>query len=66
MRIPLLNIYVMTEATLEAAIKKTVEDTLKFSSKQVGVLLKENHRLVQGKPKKKLSFRRRVVNEDSP
>lgn len=61
MRIPLLNIYVMREATLEAVIKKAALDTLKFSSKQTSLLLADNHRLVQGKPKKKvLRFRRRV------
>lgn len=60
MKIPLLNIYVMTEATLQKVILKAVLETYKFSSKQTCLLLKENDRLAQGQPKKKaMRFRRR-------
>ncbi len=60
MKIPILNIYVMTEATLKQVIRNAVLATHKFSSEQVSLLLKENDRLAQGKPKKKLRLRRRA------
>ncbi len=60
MKIPILNIYVMTEATFEVAIKKAVLKTFAHNKKQTSLLLADNYKLAQGKPKKTLRFRRRT------
>ena len=61
MRIPLLNIYVMREATFEAVIKDAALKALAHQSKQTSLLLADNHRLARGKPLKgELRFRRRA------
>jgi hypothetical protein len=58
MRIPLLNIHIITEATLDAIIKRASTDALKFRTKQLNVLMKDNDRLSRGLPKKKVRLRR--------
>lgn len=58
MKIPLLNIYIMTEATFERLIKKAATKAHKFSEKQLGLLLHENDRLAHGLPKEKFRLRR--------
>ena len=58
MKIPILNIYVFTEATFEAVIKKAAAKAHKFSTKQLSVLLKDNERLARGLPERKVKMRR--------
>lgn len=65
MKIPILNIYVMTEATFEAVIKKAATKAHSFSTQQLSVLLEDNERLAAGRPKKVIGLRRRQ-NEDKP
>ncbi len=58
MKIPILNIYIMTEATFEAVIKKAAAKAHKFSTKQLSVLLKDNERLARGLPERKVKMQR--------
>ncbi len=60
MKIPILNIYVMTEATFEAVVEDAALKALAHQKKQTCILLKENDRLAQGLPKKKAKIRRRA------
>jgi hypothetical protein len=60
MKIPLLNIYIMTEATFERLIKKAVMKTRAFQPKQMGLLLHDNALLSKGiKKKRSLRFLRK-------
>lgn len=59
MKIPLFNLHILREATFEAVIKDAALKALANQTKQMGLLLKENDLLAQGKPTKmELRFRR--------
>ena len=61
MRIPILNIYILREATFETVVKDAALKALAYQKKQACILLEENYRLGQGKPtKKELKLKRRA------
>jgi len=52
MKIPILNIYIMREATFEAVVKDAALKALAHQKKQTCLLLADNHRLATGKQKR--------------
>lgn len=59
MKIPLLNIYIMREATFEKVVKNAALKALGHQKKQMGLLLADNYKLTEGKlSKRTLRFRR--------
>jgi hypothetical protein len=59
MKIPILNIYIITEKTFKRIVEMAAMKAYKFSSKQISLLIKDNDRLAQGLPtKRKMRFKK--------